>query len=183
MNSRIKNTLVFESCGMDFKSELSDVGNHRIRSTFMNDKGRIIYLEISGHENTGNLRNSLQHLKFPFHITHCFDLTFQKSNHDPRLSKVEHVYGEYKKENLIKIINDRLDCSFTDIELSNEISGFEMKAIFKANYKGCFKEYAGKEVTLCEFIPCDELDSDYWVKVKEIEEAHLIKTKNFIGFN
>lgn len=179
-----KKTIVFEGCGMSFEpNELSDVGNYRIRSTFLNNKGRVIYIELGGHKNEGYLPSSISHLDFPFHVSHCFDLTFHKSNHDPRLCKIQNIRGEYTKENILKLINTKLDCSFEALEVDEKISGLEMKAKFKDDYSGCFKEYAGKDVTLCEFIPCDEGDSDYWVKVKDIEESHLIKSKHFVGFN
>ena len=179
----MNNTLIFEGAGMNFEpNELSDVGNYRIRTILMNDKGQLIYIELVGHKNTGYLVDNMEMFEFPFHISHCFDLVFQKSNNDPKLRSVERLHGEYKKKEILKLINNKLNCSFTDMIVDCKHDGFSFKSRLKDNYEGFLKAHKGKEITVCEVLPCDEGDSAYWVRIKEESEAHLIKSKHLVGF-
>lgn len=62
-----------------------------------------------------------------------------------------------------------------EVRLPRRPSGVTLRE----NYDGYFKHLVGKVLHVDYMLYCDEGDSCYWFKIKEIEEAHLIKSKHF----
>jgi len=114
-------TLVFEGAGWDI-AENNGVGNCRIRTRFLNDDNRPIYLEMSGTKVSKNMSTYVQHLHFSSHITHCFyDDVKEGCNQKSEIRKHETgLFFEYTKENIIKFVNNKLNGSFTDLKVINK---------------------------------------------------------------
>lgn len=106
-------TLIFEGAGWP-KAESADVGNCRIRTRIKTNDGRIVYLEMGC---TPNFRNSGFGFNLIPHVSHCHT---RENGNDP-LRKFEGCLPfEYNKKNILKWVNDNLNCSFTDLEVDNE---------------------------------------------------------------
>jgi hypothetical protein len=119
-------TLIFEGAGWEKadSSINSGVGNCRIRTRIRNNAGRIIYLELGGFEVSKNeKRETHKHLNIAGHIDYCFydDATWDsKSNYSKEFSDILKVIFEYNKENIIKLVNQSLNCSFDSLEVIND---------------------------------------------------------------
>lgn len=126
-------TLKFEGAGWD-KAESNGVGNCRIRATFINDAGKTIYLELTGHARHQYSSPSLRNFTFPWHISHLHvvDTTTGKRDENKRhqacLRDTWKITREYTKENLLWLVNKKLGCSFDAIEVINDgtWSGFSV---------------------------------------------------------
>ena len=65
----MKKTLYFEGAGMNTYESGEDVGNHRIRTAFLNNEGKAICLEIIGHKFNNKKCNHWQsHIDYVFYI-------------------------------------------------------------------------------------------------------------------
>ena len=111
----------------------NDVENCRIRTTFKNDRGEEIYLEMNGHNSHSNSPGHVG--KFHGFISHLFFTKDVQSNYSPELSDKSKYVFEYSKQNILRFINRELNCSFDTIEILNE------------GYDG-FKDQDQKEVRL-----------------------------------
>lgn len=107
--------LKFEGAGAVPRADLE---NCRIRTTFENDKGELIYIEMLGHP---------RHSQSPLHIenihgfiSHCFYMKDYDAHHSKELKHIEKMAFEYNRENILKLINKELGCSFDSIEVLNE---------------------------------------------------------------
>ena len=106
--------LLFEGAGWE-KAESNDVGNCRIRTRIKNNEGRVIYLEMGTCNRQGNF--------LQIHISHCFDVKDQESNHTKDLCQFEGVqYHKYTKANILQFVNRELNCSFDEMEVINDNS-------------------------------------------------------------
>lgn len=121
-------TLIFEGAGWE-KAESSiksGVGNCRIRTRIRNNKGRLIYLEMTGFLKSSNdKREILNGLSCVGHVSHCFyaDSKWDSCrNYSEDLKEVEIGHFEYSKESILKLVNEKLDCSFDDMEVVNDNS-------------------------------------------------------------
>jgi len=109
-------TLIFEGAG----SEMFDVGNCRIRTRIRNIEGRLIYLEILGFQNTNKTPNFAKGLDVVGHVDCCFydDHTWDiRNNNSSQLSHVTKFHFEYNKENILKLVNENLNCDFDSLEV------------------------------------------------------------------
>jgi len=113
------NTLIFEGAG----SEMFEVGNCRIRTRIRNIKGRLIYLEILGFQNTNKTPNYAKGLDVVGHIDCCFyaDHTWDtRNNSSSQLAHITKKHFEYTKENILDIVNKELNCNFNSLEVVNK---------------------------------------------------------------
>ncbi len=107
--------LKFEGAGCVPRGNLE---NCRIRTTFTNDLGQEIYLEISG---VNVHRNSPLHInEFHGFISHCFYTKDRSSNYSPKLAQLEEVAIEYDRDTILKFINRNLWTSFDGIQILND---------------------------------------------------------------
>ena len=112
-------TLIFEGAG----SEMFDVGNCRIRTRIRNIEGRLIYIEINGFQNSGRTPNYAKGLDVVGHVDCCFyaDHTWDiRNNSSSQLSHVTKKHFDYNKENILKIVNENLNCNFNSLEVVNK---------------------------------------------------------------
>lgn len=117
-------TLKFEGAGWS-KAENNGVGNCRIRSTFINDKGMTIYLEMIGHATSMHSAPSQRNFIFPWYISHLHKVDINtgrrdESRHAPSFGDTWKMTKEYTKKNILNLVNLHLDCSFDEIEVNNE---------------------------------------------------------------
>lgn len=126
--NEIMKTLIFEGAGWE-KAEssiVSGVGNCRIRTRIRNNEGRVIYLEMSGFIHSGN--NKPQFAKgfsVVGHTSHCFYADSEWDSNrscSENLSSKERGHFEYSKENILKWVNENLNCSFDNMEVINDNS-------------------------------------------------------------
>ena len=123
-------TLYFEGAGMDFMDQsdkdYSDVGNHRIRTAFLNDNGEKIYLELN-HSRVEK-KDKRKHCQgYPVGalvawVDHCFYI--DRKYADEELSN-EYVYHEcdrkvrfpYTLQGILEFVNKEIGCSFDKVEV------------------------------------------------------------------
>jgi len=112
-------TLIFEGAG----SEITAVGNCRIRTRIRNIEGRLIYIEINGFQNSGKTPNYAKGLDVVGHVDCCFyaDHTWDtRNNSSSKLAHITKKHFEYTKENILKLVNENLNCSFNGMEVVNK---------------------------------------------------------------
>ncbi|QJI52309.1 hypothetical protein [Psychrobacillus phage Perkons] len=129
------NVLYFEGAGMEFYEDitkkLSDVGNFRIRSSFLNNEGVQFYIEM-GNTNKFDKKGKGKTLeKMGMWVDFCFKIPndkndevkyheiFSKTNEHLELAKMD-----YTKENIAKWINEKLNCNFDTIEVLDSFYGY-----------------------------------------------------------
>ena len=117
------NTLIFEGAGWS-KAEHNGVGNCRIRTRIRNRDGRLIYLEMGGTKFSKAFKPKwAEGLDFVGRVDSCFYCDAEwdrRRNHSKGLSKYEREHFEYTKENILKFVNEKLNCSFGDMVVINE---------------------------------------------------------------
>jgi hypothetical protein len=114
-------TLIFEGAGMS--GTQPQVGNCRIRTRLQNNNGRIIYLEMGGTEITkqsGSLQGQYINMGYVDFVFYEDIEEDRKNNHSKELRKFEHNRFEYTKENILKFVNENLNCSYEDIKILND---------------------------------------------------------------
>lgn len=110
--------LWFEGAGC---AERGDVPNCRIRTAFRNDKGDVLYLEISGMEVTKHTPKHLKHFKNVGWVDHCH---YIHGGNDDCNNYPFHVCErnrnfEYSQQGILKFVNEELGCSFTEIKVAD----------------------------------------------------------------
>ena len=127
-----KKVLYFEGAGSDFvQNEVngSDVLNYRIRTSFLNNDGEQIYIEL-GNAYQRDIKGKATE-KMGTWVDFCFKVPSDK-NEEIRYSEIynrskEHLElneMDYTKENLTQWINERLNCSFDTIHVLDEFYGY-----------------------------------------------------------
>ena len=141
----MKKTLTFEGAGC---VPANDMENCRIRTAFINNQGKAIYLEIIAgcrYEKYINRRGNEKYRKIDnaICVDSCFyltgehdDKTAEDGGDDCNKSKVlfkrktversGEFCGEYTKANILAFVNRYCHCSFTDIEVTNEFDDYRV---------------------------------------------------------
>jgi len=119
-------TLVFEGAGWADAdiSKATDVGNCRIRTRLRNNNGRVIYLEVlcCYFENQKMIPTWAKGLNYVSYIDAVF---YTDSKWDSRrsvskeLQPLTDLHFEYNKANILKFVNEKLNCSFDDVVVYN----------------------------------------------------------------
>ena len=125
--SSAKKTLLFEGAGIT-GTRLADVENCRLRTRLKNKDERIIYLEIGGTEVNKYMPNKTY--KNIGRVDHCFyeDIKDDKKvNYSPKLKPIESIYFEYTKEGILKLVNEKLNCDFEALEVSELVQVHDTK--------------------------------------------------------
>ena len=116
-------TLVFEGAGCS-NTGGNDVTNCRLRTRIKNKAGRVIYLEIGGHETHKYSPTFMKHYTIGGSVTHCFyddRAEDARKNYSPELYKLERFNYEYTQENILKFVNDKLMGDFNNMRISDTI--------------------------------------------------------------
>lgn len=127
--------LYFEGAGMDFYSKEqtkhSDIGNFRIRTSFLNNFGQQIYLEIMNGYVYDKKGKNIE--RFSMHIDFCFEVPEDKEEeiqyHKIYNRNKDHLQTreyDYTKHDITKWINDNLNCSFDTIQVLDRFYGYRV---------------------------------------------------------
>lgn len=120
----MKKTLYFEGAGC---APRGDVANCRIRTCFTNDRGTRFYLEVSGAEKNRWTSPDLSCYENIGHVDHCYVVSYGENENNFDRHKIEgKVRFEYSEAGLLKMINDKLCCSFTDIFIGDIFDGYRV---------------------------------------------------------
>lgn len=118
--------LIFEGAGWADAdtSKATDVGNCRIRTRLRNNSGRIIYLEIicCHFENPKVMPEWAKGFDYGAYIDSVFytDLSWDNNrNFSRELQPLTNIHFEYNKDNILKFVNDNLNCSFNNMIVYN----------------------------------------------------------------
>ncbi len=115
--------LIFEGAGWS-SADHNGVGNCRIRSTFKNKKKELVYLEMTGHASHKNSPTSMRLYDFPWHISHLHKIKDQDSHYTKEYKDFISITMEYTKENILRFVNECLNCNFSEVEVLDEWNGF-----------------------------------------------------------
>lgn len=119
-------TLIFEGAGWSEadSSKASDVGNCRIRATFLNKRGAEIYLEVNGLLPHKWSPEYIKNFKVAGHVQHCFRTL------DPDKSSIRRLEGdhfEFCKASLLRFVNSlEIGGDFEAIEVRDDWNGFHV---------------------------------------------------------
>lgn len=135
--------LWFEGAGMSGTGE--PVGNCRIRTTFCNDAGTMYYLELGGDEWSKERRKLLKDAKeykdekcigwvhFCYEITDDPEIDDCNERRHEIMDEVDfHFHWTY--EGILDVVNNRLGCSFDEIRIAPEFSGYTPHASRRRGY-------------------------------------------------
>ncbi len=109
---RYKNSLLFVGMGMTYDTK-TDIGNYRIRTEFLNKKGRQFFVEFG---------TAVDH-----EYTRCdFSIDREGKGGDvynyaglEKAAKTEHSICRYTPENILALVNKTFDCNFAEIFIDN----------------------------------------------------------------
>lgn len=126
-----KKVLYFEGAGMDFKENnlnQSDVLNHRIRTSFINNNGEQIYLEMGNTYKRDNKGKSTEKMGTWVDFCHKVPTDGEETKYNEIYSRTkEHLElgkMDYTTENITKWINEKLNCSFDTIHVIDRFYGY-----------------------------------------------------------
>jgi hypothetical protein len=108
---RYKNSLLFVGMGMTYKTD-TYIGNHRIRTEFINKDGRKFFVEFGTAVNK-------EYTRCDFAIDGGVDSDKYNYAGLEKAAKTEHSICRYTPENILKLVNDTFDCKFTEIFIDN----------------------------------------------------------------
>jgi hypothetical protein len=111
--------LIFEGAGWEI-AEHNGVGNCRIRTRLTNKEGKFIYLEMSGNDISNSRRHPYKK-EFPFigYVQHCFE---SDDNEHSEYRKLENVPFHYSKSSILSMVNEKLNCDYTELVVINDNS-------------------------------------------------------------
>lgn len=129
----MKKVLYFEGAGCVHAYGNSDIENCRIRTAFTTNEGRKIYLEM-----ICNLIDS-KNVKYSCNegfktgdcrgwVDSCHYITDDPKIDDCNASRTgfEHYSFLFTKANLLKFINEELNCSFDEVVILNDLTGYRV---------------------------------------------------------
>jgi len=179
-------TLIFEGAGWADAdtSKATDVGNCRIRTRLQNNSGRVIYLEIicCRFENPKVTPEWAKGFNYGAYIDSVFytDSSWDNNRSFSReLQPLTNIHFEYNKENILKFVNEKLNCSFDAMIVynSNEVrvhdSAKPLCSCAKDGYKNY--KYQDIEVNINELDGVDPLYSKEGFAVYKISHNSLIQ--------
>lgn len=121
-----KKTLIFEGVGWADAdtSKATDVGNCRIRTRLRNNSGRVIYLEMGcSHFKKPKYApawaKGLKYVAFIDFLFYCDSEEDNRNYVSKELQPLTFIHFEYNKENILKFVNEKLNCSFDDMIVYN----------------------------------------------------------------
>jgi hypothetical protein len=120
-------TLIFEGAGWNKAESSGEVGNCRIRTTFLNKNGQEIYLELNSIIPHGGGQSYQRGYNIYGWISHLFYTKDRKTNYSDDFSNLNHKGFEWNKENILKLVNGpEIQGEFNSIEVQDEWNGFKL---------------------------------------------------------
>ena len=124
-DSRVNKVINFEGAGWSDAdtSKATDMKNCRVRTTFINDEGKKIYLEIGCYDNRKNTSQTIWHKGFsmPWHIDFLFFTKDKDKSCSPEFSDTFRTVREFDKKNMLWFLKNVCNASFNEIETINWI--------------------------------------------------------------
>jgi len=177
-------TLIFEGAGWADAdtSKATDVGNCRIRTRLRNNSGRVIYLEM-GCCHFENPKFAPEYAKGLNYATHFDHLFYSDSNWDNRrnfsreLQPLANIHFEYNKDNILKFVNEKLNCSFDNIVIYNngEVRVHNSEEPLCDSSDGNYIPYKDIEVNISELDGVKPIHAKDWYAVYKISYNSLSK--------
>ncbi|GCD12601.1 hypothetical protein [Clostridium tagluense] len=166
-------TLLFEGAGMEYTDEESNIGNYRIRTAFINNEGKQIYLEMGRspvYEASGKSKKMKIISEWGTCISHLFYITGDTK--DCNINKIYYSHEElrnnfkYNKEDVIKIINKLCNTSFETLEVLDHMEGY---GVHKDNegYNLMDNHIINRKRTIARTKAFNDIDMDYRRKLNE----------------
>lgn len=122
-DSRLNKLIKFEGAGWAGAdtSKDTDMLNCRVRTTFINDKGHEIYLEVGYYDNTGRTSQTKWHYGFlrPWHISFLFYTKNKRTSCSTEFARSFEIVKEFNKESFLWLLNNVCGASFEEIETVN----------------------------------------------------------------
>lgn len=107
-----KHNLLFCAMGMNFKPSINDgIGNHRIRTSFINNDGVKCFIELGTGRTDDNLRIDFAIYEYGKKDIRGFDN--YKYNYKELETKTPQL--KYTYENVLRLVNEYFNCSFKKI--------------------------------------------------------------------
>lgn len=100
-----------------------DVENCRIRTSFVNDEGVQIYLELSGFEVGKRSGEKFKGLINASTIDYCYEVT---ADGEKYRADIGFKSFEYSKASILEFVNENLHCSFTEIKILDIFDGYHV---------------------------------------------------------
>ncbi len=148
-------TLIFEGAGWADAdtSKATDVGNCRIRTRLRNNSGRVVYLEIlcCHFENPKTTPEWAKGMNYTAYIDSVFysDSKWDNNRSFSRdLQPLTNIHFEYNKENILKFVNEKLNCSFDDMIVynNNEVRVHDTIEPLCSCAEGEYKNYKHQDI-------------------------------------
>lgn len=177
-------TLIFEGAGWADAdtSKATDVGNCRIRTRLRNNSGRVIYLEMGccHFENPKFAPAYAKNLNYATHIDHLFYCDSKwddRRNFSRELQPLTNIHFEYNKENILKFVNEKLNCSFDNMVVynNNEVQVHNSKEPLCDSSDGNYIPYEDIEINISELDGVKPIYSKDWYAVYKISYNSLLK--------
>lgn len=147
----MKKVLYFEGAGCVHGYGDSDIENCRIRTAFTNNQGKKIYLELTSSEKTRYNKNFERFKDKPYgycaaFIDFCHFVTNDKDDCNESRLEFERNYSfHYTKVDLLQFINEKLNCSFDEVVILNELTDYQVHSRTNTSGRGFDKYNYGDE--------------------------------------
>jgi len=177
-------TLIFEGAGWADAdiSKATDVGNCRIRTRLRNNSGRVIYLEIicCRFENPKVTPEWAKGFNYEAYIDSVFytDSSWDNNrNFSRELQPLTNIHFEYNKENILKFVNEKLNCSFDNMVVYNngEVRVHNSEEPLCDSSDGNYTPYKDIEVNISELDGVKPIHAKDWYAVYKISYNSLLK--------
>ncbi len=177
-------TLIFEGAGWEGAdiSKATDVGNCRIRTRLRNNSGRVIYLEIicCRFENPKVTPEWAKGFNYGAYIDSVFytDSSWDNNrNFSRELQPLTNIHFEYNKDNILKYVNEKLNCSFDNIVIYNngEVRVHNSEEPLCDSSDGNYIPYKDIEINISELDGIEPIYGKEWFAVYKISHNSLIQ--------
>jgi hypothetical protein len=153
-----KKVLLFEGAGMNYEvDELSDVGNYRIQTAFINNDGVPVYFECSG--NTITKAGKDTHWR-----TYLHQVSYLTDYCDGSLTHIAHNWNDpmfgYNKAGIVNLVNSICNTSFEDMEVLDDMEGYRVFG-GKREYNLMDDHVINRERTAARIKAYAEVDAEY----------------------
>ena len=195
MNKELK-VLYFEGAGWsEADTSINTIGNCRVRTSFINNEGKQIYLEMG----TGfiyNEKSKKEIERYYLHIDHVFYIT--GDNDDCNKNQIKYDWKNskdnysYSKEDITRWVNNNLNCSFDTIEVLPDLGGYRVHGDnstynLMENYNYNPELIIKREEIQRHFYELEKTEGKQypnftlWVDSNDINLLHLLR--HFNGYN
>ena len=101
-----------------------NVSNCRLRTRIKNKANRIIYLELTGAEDSKYMPRAGKFKNHGF-VDHCFYADRAKDKRDNfslELKYIERLNFEYTLEEILRLVNEKLNCNFDTVLVDDNLN-------------------------------------------------------------